>query len=172
MNPEITIILAKAGYCSHCKNFEPIFEIAKNIYKSNDFFSNYNVKFEDYDMVNDDIKNTFIINHNNVKDKIQWYPTIFVNIRDTTNKNNLINEYLTIEHTTIDPKINEKKQQEEAAKRFLENIVNSIKTFESENKISYIQTGGLNLSNNDIYKKKYLKYKSKYHELKNKFNQK
>lgn len=170
MSQEILIIMAKAGYCSHCKNFEPIYEIAKNIYKSNNFLKNYNIKFEDYDMVNNDIKNTFIINHNDIKDKIKWYPTIFVNIRDTSDKNNIINEYSTIEHTIIDPKIEEKKQQEDAANRFLENIVNRIKTLEAENKITYLQTGGLNLSNNDIYKKKYLKYKSKYYELKNKFN--
>lgn len=167
MKQEIIIILTKAGYCSHCKNFEPIFTIAKNIYKSNDFFKNFNVKFEDYDMVNNDIKNTFTINHNSIKDKIQWYPTVFVNIRDTNDKNNIINVYLPIEHTVVDTKIDEKNQQQEAAKRFLQNIINSIKTMESENKITYMQTGG-EKSLNDNYKKKYLKYKSKYHELKTK----
>jgi hypothetical protein len=170
MKQEILIILTKAGYCGHCKNFEPIYEIAKNIYKSNDFLKNYNIKFEDYDMVNNDIKNTFIINHNNIKDKIQWYPTVFINIRDTNDKNNIVNEYLTIEHTVIDPKNDEKNQQQEAAKRFLENIINSIKTMETENKITYIQTGGINASDNNLYKKKYLKYKSKYFELKNNLN--
>lgn len=165
MKKEILIIFVKSGHCGHCRNFEPIYEIAKNIYESNDFLKKYDIKFEDYDMANDNIKNTFIISHNDIKDKIQWYPTIFINIRDVSDKNNIINSYSSIEHTIINQKINEKNQEEEAAKRFLENIVNGLKTLESDSKTLYIQQGGLN---DEIYKKKYLKYKSKYYELKNK----
>jgi len=169
MKKEILIIFVKSGHCGHCRNFEPIYEIAKNIYESNNFLKKYNIKFEDYDMENNDIKNTFIINHNDIKNKILYYPTIFINIRDISDKNNIINDYLPIEHTIINPKINE-KNQEEAAKRFLDNIVNGLKTLESENKIQYIQQGGLNISKDEIYKKKYLKYKSKYYKLKNELN--
>lgn len=169
MKPEILIILVKAGYCGHCKNFEPIFKTAENIYKSNDFLKDYNIKFEDYDMVSNDVRNTFMITHNDIKDKIKWYPTVFINIRDTNDKKNIINEYITIEHTVINPKIAETNQAEaEAAKKFLENIVNGIKTLQSDSKINYIQTGGT--FKNEIYKSKYLKYKSKYYELKNKLN--
>ena len=168
MNPEILIILARANWCGHCKSFKPIFKSAENIYKSNDFLKDYNIKFDDYDMVDADISNTFMITHNKIKDQIKWYPTVFVNIRDISDKKNMINKYIPIEPTIIDPKIDEKKQQEEAAKRFLENIINGIKTLQSDSKTNYIQTGGT--SKNEIYKSKYLKYKSKYYELKNKLN--
>lgn len=168
MSQEILIILAKAGYCKYCKDFKPIYEIAKDKCKLNDFLKDYNIKFDDYDMANNDVRNTFMITHNKIKDQIKWYPTVFVNIRNTSDKKNMINEYRPIEHTIIDPKIDEKKQQEEAAKRFLENIKNGIKTLQSDSKTNYIQTGGT--SKNEIYKSKYLKYKSKYYELKNKLN--
>lgn len=168
MSQEILIILAKAGYCKYCKDFEPIFKTAEDICKSNDFLKDYNIKFDDYDMANNDVRNTFMITHNKIKDQIKWYPTVFVNIRDTSDKKNMINNYITIEPTIIDPKIDEKKQQEEAAKRFLENIINGIKTLQSDSKTNYIQTGGT--SKNEIYKSKYLKYKSKYYELKNTLN--
>lgn len=170
MSQEIIIILAKAGYCGHCKNFEPIFKTAKNIYKSNNFLKDYNIKFDEYDMVEQDMNNTFTITHNKIKDDIRGYPTVFINIRDVGDKKNIVNDYMMIEHVIINPKIDEEKQVEEAAKRFLENIVNGIKTLKSDSKIEYIQTGGMAV--NEIYKSKYLKYKSKYHELKNKFNQK
>lgn len=170
MSQEILIVLAKAGYCTYCKDFEPIFKTAKNIYKSNDFLKDYNIEFNEYDMVKPDISNTFMITHNKIKDDIKGYPTVFVNIRDDSDKKNIINEYEMIEHVIIDTKINEKKQVEEAAKRFLENIINGIKTLKSDSKIAYIQTGGTSINEN--YKSKYIKYKSKYHELKNKFNQK
>ena len=165
MKPEILIILVKAGYCGHCKNFEPIFKTAKNTYKSNDFLKKYNIKFEEYDIANEDIKNIFMINHYNAMDKIKWYPTIFVNIRDTSNKKNTINEYSTIEHTVIGT---DNKNEEEAAQNFLTNIVNYLKTRKTDSKTLYTQTGGYNSFNNEIYKKKYFKYKSKYLELKNK----
>lgn len=167
MEKEILIILVKSGICGYCINFKPIYKISENIYKSNDFLNKYDIKFEDYDMDNNDIKNIFIINHNDIKDKIKWYPTIFINIRDG---NNAINSYLPIEHTIINHEINEKNQEKEAAKRFLENIVNGIKTLESDSNTLYIQQGGLNILNDEMYKKKYLKYKSKYYELKNKLN--
>lgn len=170
MSQENLIILAKAGYCKFCKDFEPIFKTAKNIYKSNDFLKDYKIEFNEYDMADKTISNTFEINHSQVMNKIRGYPTVFINIRDTSDKNNIINDYMMIEHVIIDQKIDEKKQVEEAAKRFLENIANSIKTLKSDSKTEYIQTGGATINEN--YKSKYLKYKSKYHELKNKFNQK
>ena len=165
MKQEITIILTKSSSCPHCKNFEPIYEKAKEIYESNNFLKNYVIKFEDYDMVNDSERNTFAINHNSIVNKIEGYPTVFISIKGTNN-------YDAIEHTIIDYKINEKNQQEDAAKRFLENIVNQLKTLKSDSKILYIQNGGSrsNTFTNETYKKKYLKYKFKYYELKKKSN--
>lgn len=177
MSQKIFIILARAGYCIHCKNFEPIFTAAKNICKSNDFFKNYDVKFDEYDMTDSTISNTFQINHHKIMDKINGYPTVFINIRDTSDAKNMINDYLMIDHVVINHQIDKDKQQEEAAKRFLENVINGIKTLNSDSKTTYIQTGkGIKQNQkggsqiNEIYKLKYLKYKSKYHELKNKLN--
>lgn len=164
MNSEITVVLVRSRNCFHCQNFEPIYDYSKKNYKKNNFLKKYNIKFEDFDMVDENIRNTFVISHNKIKDKIQWYPTVFINIRNSDQKNN--NEYYTIEHTIINQKINDNEQNNEASKRFLENIENCLKTIESENKILFIQNGG-SLKIND-YKSKYLKYKLKYLKLKEK----
>lgn len=179
MTQKISIILTRANWCPHCQHFEPIFEIAKNTYKKHDYLKDFEIGFEDYDLASDDIKNTFMLNHHNIKDKIQGYPTVFVNLKNKTSKQN---EYFSIEHTVVDNNIEESKQQNEAAKLFLTNIENGLKSFNSENKVLFIQKGGnklnhcgieggsINVKNNDIYKAKYIKYKSKYIEFKKSLN--
>ena len=187
MNQKISIILARANWCPHCQHFEPIFENAKKLYKKHDYLKDFEIGFEDYDLANDDVMNTFMLNHNDIKDKIQGYPTVFVNLKNKTSKQN---DYFTIEHTVTanDDKIDESKQIEQAAINFLINISNGLKSFNSENKVLFIQKGGNNLNtintknkfnqcaiggslielkNKDIYRDKYLKYKSKYIQLKN-----
>lgn len=183
MTQKISIILTRANWCPHCQHFEPIFENAKNTYKKHNYLKDLEIKFEDYDLADDNVKNTFMINHNDIIDKIQGYPTVFINLKNKTSKQN---DYLTIEHTVIDNNIDKSKQIEEASKNFLNNITNTLKSVDSENKVLFIQKGGHNLSigkenklyqcaiggtsndvnNKDIYKSKYLKYKSKYIELK------
>lgn len=167
MSNKISVILTRANWCPHCHHFEPIYNIAKDIYKEFEELKNYEINFEDYDLADDDIKNTFMVNHYDIKDKIKGYPTVFVNLK---NKNKHTNNYLTIDHTTINDEIKEIDQHEEAAKRFIKNIVNVLNTNNSDNKVLYIQKGGYNkdLEHEKTYKKKYLKYKSKYLELKNK----
>ena len=194
MSQKISIILTRANWCPHCQHFEPIFENAKKLYKNHDYLKDFEIGFEDYDLANDDVKNTFMLNHNDIKDKIQGYPTVFVNLKNKTSKQN---DYFTIEHTVIDnndDNIDESKQIEQAAINFLLNITNGLKSFNSENKVLFIHKGGnnsskdnnfnqfnqfnqcgiggsfLDLKNKDIYKEKYLKYKSKYIELKNSIN--
>jgi thiol-disulfide isomerase/thioredoxin len=187
MSQKISIILTRANWCPHCQHFEPIFENAKKLYKKHDYLKDFEIGFEDYDLANNDIKNTFMLNHNDIKDKIQGYPTVFVNLKNKTSKQN---DYFTIEHTVIDndDNIDVSKQIEQASMNFLLNITNGLKSFNSENKVLFIQKGGYNLSrenkfnqcgiggsfldlkNKDIYKEKYLKYKSKYIELKNSLN--
>jgi thiol-disulfide isomerase/thioredoxin len=159
--PEITIILIRADWCSYCKHFEPIFAIAEKIYKSNDYLNKYKINFENYDFADKDKKNIFIMNHFNVMNKINGFPTVLL-------KNN--NEYKLVNHTTINDKLNIKEEEKIAANKFLDNIINILKSNESENKILYtqgkeIQEGGEQLQE-ELYKKKYLKYKSKYLELK------
>ena len=183
MTQKISIILARANWCPHCQHFEPIFENAKLLCKTHDYLKDFEIKFEDYDLANDDVKNTFILNHYNIKDKIQGYPTVFVNLKNKTSKQN---DYFTIEHTAIDDNnLDESKQIEKAAMNFLLNITNGLKSFNSENKVLFVHKGGKNfkevnncviggslidLKNKDIYKEKYLKYKSKYMNLKNSLN--
>jgi len=190
MSQKISIILTRANWCPHCQHFEPIFENAKKLCKKHDYLKDFEIGFEDYDLANDDVRNTFMLNHNDITDKIQGYPTVFVNLKNKTSKQN---DYFTIEHTIIDndEKIDESKQIEQAAMNFLINITNGLKSFNSENKVLFIQKGGNNFyttnrenkfdqcviggslidfKNKDIYKQKYLKYKSKYIELKNSIN--
>jgi hypothetical protein len=167
MSHKIRIILTRANWCPHCHHFEPIFNAAKNIYKEFGELNNYEIKFEDYDLADDDIKNTFMINHYNIKDKIKGYPTVFINFK---NKNQNTNDYITIDHTVIDENIKKANQHEEAAKRFIKNVQNVLSSLNSDNKVLYVQEGGNinNFEKEEIYKKKYIKYKSKYIELKKK----
>ena len=171
---KITIILIRAEWCGHCKNFEPIYKKAEEIYKNAqngsktkktngeetnreeiiEFLKEYDIKFENYDHSDESVKNIYMINHGENKNQIEGYPTIFVKI-----EKNGINEYKTINHTFDDS-----TQKKDAETRFLENIMNVIKTQKSDNKILYIQQGG---NNDEIYKIKYQKYKSKYLKLKN-----
>lgn len=178
MTQKISIILTRANWCPHCQHFEPIFEEAKNIYKKHDYLKDFEIGFEDYDLAEDDIKNTFMLNHNDISDKIRGYPTVFINLKNKTSKQN---DYFTIEHTIVDSNIAESKQHNHAAKKFLENIANGLKSFDSENKVLFIQQGGnksmpcsvggnLSINNQAIFKEKYLKYKSKYIELKKSLN--
>lgn len=191
MSQKISIILTRANWCPHCQHFEPIFENAKKLYKKNDYLKDLEIGFEDYDLANDDVRNTFMLNHNDIKDKIQGYPTVFVNLKNKTSKQN---DYFTIEHTVKnnDDNVDESKQIEQAAMKFLINVSNGLKNLDSENKVLFIQKGGnnlnknfntnnnlnkcvvsggsLNIKNQDIYKEKYLKYKSKYTELKKSLN--
>jgi len=167
MTQQINVILARANWCGYCKHFEPIFEHSKNIYKNNDVLKELDINFEDYDFAEDSVKNSFMVSHMNAMDKIQGYPTVMVNIRS---KNN--NKYLVVSHTMVDEKVNEKNRIEEAAKRFIENLSNIIKSENSENKVLYKQNGGNIFYNSQLspeeekYRKKYLKYKSKYLKLK------
>lgn len=182
MDIKIYVILARAEWCGHCQKFEPVYNVVKEIYKKNDFLTNYEIQFDDYNLADDNIRNTFLLNHGDISDKVQFYPTIFVGFK---NKKNKTIDYITIEHTAI-PNEDELKLQElrndekkydalkkkleiECAKKFISNIINGIKSFESDNKILYTQAGGSKLMNVDesIYKNKYLKYKTKYLKLKN-----
>lgn len=185
MSQEISIILTRANWCPHCKHFEPIFKLAKEIYESgkDKFFKDYKIKFEDYDLADNNVKNTFTLNHYDIKDKIKGYPTLFVNLKNKTSKSK---DYIQVDHTVINDELSKNTQDKDAAKRFIKNIANTLKGIDSDNKISYIQQGGklddnkcsLNFNNNEIdnivggendkYKSKYLKYKSKYLKLKNK----
>jgi thiol-disulfide isomerase/thioredoxin len=169
MEKEITVILARAGWCGHCKHFEPIYgETIKN-YSNNKFLSKHKISFKDYDLATNEGKTNFTINHLDAVKMVEGYPTVLVSVNDKKNKNN---KYYTIPHTIIDENIKgENKQHLEASERFLVNISNLIKSLDSDSKILYTQTGGALINNQtsvkeEMYRKKYLKYKLKYIELK------
>lgn len=173
MKNKITVILARAGWCGHCKDFEPIFEESKKNYLNDNFLSKQDIEFIDYDLATNDGKNNFTINHIDALEMVGGYPTVLVNIANKKEKNS---KYYTIEHTIVNPKINSSDEQTiDASSRFITNISNLLKSLESDNKILYMQTGGGSIDNNktsleeEIYRIKYLKYKSKYLKIKNKY---
>lgn len=168
------VIFAKAGWCGHCQFFTPIFnEVSK---RKIDEYSN--IKFESYDLENKDEteKKNFIASYPELINKIQYYPTIFLLIEDVDNK--VISG--TINHVTS--KTTHKKDIDEASNLFINNIINGFKSLESNGKKIFVETstqqGGskccsiektINNSkyvNDTDYKLKYIKYKSKYMQLK------
>lgn len=162
MSKEIEIILAKANWCGYCRNFEEIFNHSKNNYKKNSELKNLNLLFSDHDLALEDVRDIFMKKYLNAMDFVEGYPTVLIKIND---------KYLIVEHTILDEKEDKKNQVNEASKRFLENISNVIKSLNSENKILYTQSGGsTNIYKTsleeEIYRKKYIKYKSKYLKLK------
>lgn len=170
MSEKITVILTRANWCIHCQHFEPIFTLSEKDWKNNKYLKDFNLEFKNYDMANDDEKNIFMLEHFNALEKIKGYPTVVININDGKSS-----KYLLIDHTVIDTNVNKDKQDADASDRFFKNISNAIKSKNSDNKVLYLQTGGSPIYNNQtpikesIYRNKYLKYKSKYFELKNKF---
>ena len=188
MSKELSVILVRANWCGYCKNFEPIYNAAIKSYKKIDYFKDYKVEFKNYDIAEEGVMDTLANNHREISDKIQGYPSVFVNLKNKPNSN----LYFSVEHTIIDKKKygdddsdengrehgrehedeheheheQEQEQYEEAASRFLQNIVNVLKTHNSDGKILYIQGGNNDNFNDEIYKKKYLKYKYKYLKLK------
>jgi len=157
MSNKISIILARANWCHFCRDFEPIYNLAKDIHKKFDELKNYDIDFEDYDLADDDIKNTFMVNYYDLKDKLKGYPTVFVNFK---NKNQKINNYVTIDHTIVNDNVKQDNQHIDAAERFIKNIINILMSKNSDNKILYVQDGGNNKCefkndyDNDDYKKK------------------
>ena len=170
MSKEIQIILARANWCGHCQDFEPIYEETTKNHNGDKFLNKYKISFKNYDLATNDDKTNFTINHVDAVNMVEGYPSVLVNVIDKEKKNN---KYYTISHTVIDENIKDKtEQKQEASNRFLVNVTNLIKSIESDNKILYMQTGGVMIkyqtsSNDEIYRNKYLKYKSKYLELKN-----
>ncbi len=173
MSKKITVILAKSGFCIHCKNFEPIYEESRNNYKENEYLDNHNINFLDYDFATEEGKTNFTISHLNAIELVERYPTVLVNIYDKNDNNDKNRKYYTIEHTVVNNNINNEEEKiKEASNRFLINLSNLLKSLESGNKVLYLQTGGYMKNyqtslKEEIYRKKYLKYKAKYLELKN-----
>jgi thiol-disulfide isomerase/thioredoxin len=161
MSNEITIILVKADYCGHCKNFLPIFEHSVSLSKTH----LPNVKFETIEMDPSIVSNpeiNFRKKYNQeLFDLVQGYPTILIKIIE-----NNIEKYDEVNATRLENSI------ESAATKFIENIKLKIKELEQleQRPVSKKekQDGGNDQTNDLQYKNKYIKYKNKYLQLKNK----
>lgn len=167
MSKEISVIFVRASWCGHCRNFEPIFEKTKQNYLDNDFFKDYKMNFVDYDLESPERKFSFESSHPDATKLISGFPTIIIKIAD----NDKIGKYHTIEHTVVASKFKERDQHREASNEFLNNLIDLIKTVNSDQKITYTHEVRFNnkfrtpLSEKKL-RNKYLKYKSKYLKLK------
>ena len=167
MSKEISVIFVRANWCGHCRNFEPIFNETRQNYLDNDFFKNYKMKFVDYDLESSEGKISFENSHREAKKLISGFPTIIIKISD----NDETGKYHTIDHTVVDSTVEKNKQHRKASNEFLNNLIDLIKTVNSDQKITYTHEGRFNnkfrtpLSEKKL-RNKYLKYKSKYLKLK------
>ena len=178
----IEIILAHAEWCPHCKHFSPIYKNAQKIIngeklnKTDDaikemttFFKKHKTKVKSFDFANEDEKHKFNNEYSDLSDKIDGYPTVLLKY-DIDGKNGT----KIVETTVIDHKnINNKEQDElefDASKEFVNNVMNLVKTFTSDNKDLFVQGGGglfnknmKEFKNKDYYD--YVNYKIKYMQL-------
>lgn len=176
MSHNINIILAKASWCPHCVDFTPIFELAKQKIKPEDI-DNCSIKLLSYELDKPNVKQQFQQKHPGLLDFLEGYPTVYFQMTENNGNSRPKTEY--VNHTMT----KDRGQQgiEKAAQEFVQNIINKYKSIKSGNKVEYVtvqkrgQKGGqLEDIRNHMtsmeevgYRNKYLKYKSKYLELKN-----
>jgi thiol-disulfide isomerase/thioredoxin len=160
----ITILLAKANWCGHCQRFAPVFEYSENTYKENSYLKDYDIKFKSFDLADDDEKKNFMLSYLEAFNKVDGYPTILM-----IKKNNERLNYYHIDHVEVNNP-EDRDQIKSSSEIFIKNIENVLKSIDSENKSLFVQVGGKTdnktLLSEEIYRNKYLKYKSKYLNLK------
>lgn len=167
MSHKIVIILAKASWCPHCVHFTPIYEMAKQKIKPN-LIDNCSINFVSFELDKQNEKLKFDKDYPGLSLFLKGYPTVYIHM--TENKNNTTPTIDTIDHTIATEQGN--KGNIQAAEEFIQNIVNKYKSIKSGNKVEYVsvQRGGMNNFRTSLeesnYRNKYLKYKSKYLELK------
>lgn len=162
MGENLKVILAKADYCGHCKDFLPIFERTVELSKKE--LPNSKFEIEEMDTrINPSAHQNFKSKYGeDIYNKVQGYPTVILILEKDGEKTNI-----TVEHAA--------GGLEESAKKFLNNVINGYKTLKSGVNKTFVsvenQEGGsyckVNKVNNqdEKYKAKYIKYKSKYLEL-------
>lgn len=169
MSHEITIILAKTSWCPHCVNFTPIYELAEQKIKPNNELDGCKIKFASFELDNSSEKDRFTKEYPGLIDFLEGYPTVYFQMNESNSKTRPKTEF--INHTLS--REEGKQGLDKAVKEFIQNIINKYKSIKSgkEEHIT-VQNGGMSnyiTSNEDNnYRIKYLKYKSKYLELKNK----
>lgn len=187
-NNKVSIILAKANWCQHCIHFTPIFKLAeeqinKQLKLEKDIDKDF--VFYSFDVENSEEKEKFKNEFPGLIDFIEGYPTVYM---QSHNGKNIRTDF--IDHVNINSNNNEdlskteviNRLQNEAASKFINNIINKYKTIYSPTKDLYInlQNGGASanikrISSNQYttleeskYRHKYLKYKNKYLNMLNK----
>jgi hypothetical protein len=143
MKDNIQLILLKSQNCKHCVSFTPIFEKAmEEIIKK---------KICTYKILDtEDVKTKKILKNDypNIEKKFDGdVPTIYLIVGDKVQE---------IKST----KVNDGEKIDEGVEEFIKNVINGIKTLKSSSHTTYIQTGGY--KNEEHYKQKYIKYKTKY----------
>ena len=195
-NPDICVVLTKVAWCSHCKDFQEIFNNIESRIKQNETLKDKKIILEKYDMGVDESK--FAKKYNKFMEKIDGYPTILLNVKN--DKNKMQGE--VIEHTVIEP--NNKLKKEEliniATDKFISKIESRYKSITNNEKDTFVNLEGgnnncctnegcmigggkkdnappktpktpkalsvSNINNTNNYKYKYIKYKNKYMQLK------
>jgi hypothetical protein len=138
------IVLIKSKNCIHCQRFEPIYEKIQILGKKMP-----NVSFSSVEMTDENNVKQFNEKYKvKIEDMVNGVPSVY-----------LINKkkFHSIEHTSIesnDPLNPSNEDIKKAAEKFLKSLPEDLK-----------QEGG---DNNKFYYEKYLKYKQKFLQLKNK----
>ena len=104
-SPDITIVLTKMTWCSHCKDFQEIFNNINSRLGHNKLLKNKEVILETYDMEQSEA--LFAEKYKDYMSKIDGYPTVFIFVKNTKNKI----QGDTIEHTVIEPINNKNKKK-------------------------------------------------------------
>jgi thiol-disulfide isomerase/thioredoxin len=185
-NPDITIVLTKMTWCSHCKDFQEIFDNIKSRLKNNKLLKDKTVILEMYDMEQNEA--LFAEKYKDYMSKIDGYPTVLIFIKNDKNKI----QGDIIEHTVIEQIDNKNKQKliNNATDMFISKVESKYKSVINGKGDEYINVeGGTTMSggggvgkcrldalisshDNSMeeknYKQKYIKYKTKYLNLLNK----
>ena len=191
-NPDITIVLTKMPWCSHCNDFLEIYNNINSRIKHNKLLKNKKVITEEYNMEQEEAK--FAEKYKDYMSKIDGYPTLFIFVR---NDNKIHGE--TIDHTVIKQpqsqpsKKNMKKLIDDATDMFISKMESKYKSVIDEKKDEYVNVesgakegtkegamsgggvvkcggvkcggGGGGGGGGEDYEHKYRKYKTKYLNL-------
>jgi hypothetical protein len=132
-NPDITLVLTKMPWCSHCNDFLKIYNNISSRIKQNKVLKDKKVVIEEYNMEQEEGK--FVEKYKDYMGKIDGYPTVFIFVKN--DKNNMHGE--TIDHTVIEPsKKSMKKLIDDATDMFISKMESKYKSVIDEKKDEYV----------------------------------
>ena len=188
-NPDITLVLTKMTWCGHCKDFQEIFNNIESRIKNNKILKDKEIVLETYDMEQKEAE--FAKKYKDYMSKIDGYPTVFIFVKN--NKNKMQGDI--IEHTVIEPSNKKSTKQliDDATDAFISKVESKYKSVTNGKGEEFVQVpaqaqsqsqgggggkclletkGTLETKGGGInYEHKYKKYKRKYLELVNKYNE-